>query len=438
MPPNPFTESGRRSEWQWTILLLLALVIRAGVLWHYGASLAVDDDNYRRIAERVVAGDGFVDPNTLSPTAYRPPLYPLLLAGILYCGGGNTAIGIVQLALGVATVALTVLCGCRLGLGRARFAAGLLVAVDPLLLYQTSLVMTETLATFLTVLLLWLCLGQPATFRNLAIGLTFGLCCLCRPTFWAFGVVAVVVGVFARGRTSKTAGAELAEGWRPVLCLVAGMVLVVAPWAIRNAAVMGRPIITTTHGGYTLLLPHNPAYTRAVVEQQWGAVWAGAAFDDWYEMLEADMAREVPPIDKSHLSAAVELARDDWMNRKARDYIRGEPVVAFKAGLTLLTRFWNIVPLVTRERPLPALVRLAIGSFYTLVLAAMLAGTIRVVRTEWYQWWPLPTLIVAFTLVHSLYWADMRMRTPLVPAIALLAAVNWPRGQGLCSHRKCF
>ena len=32
-------------------------------------------------------------------------------------------------------------------------------------------------------------------------------------------------------------------------------------------------------------------------------------------------------------------------------------------------------------------------------------------------------LIVSFTAVHALYWADMRMRTPLVPAIALLARV---------------
>ena len=31
-------------------------------------------------------------------------------------------------------------------------------------------------------------------------------------------------------------------------------------------------------------------------------------------------------------------------------------------------------------------------------------------------------LLISFTIVHSLYWADMRMRTPLAPAIALLAA----------------
>jgi hypothetical protein len=80
MPPNPVAESDQRSGWKWTILVVLAVVLRAGVLWHDGARLGDDQDNYRRIAKRVVAGDGFVDPDTLTPTAYRPPLYPLLLS----------------------------------------------------------------------------------------------------------------------------------------------------------------------------------------------------------------------------------------------------------------------------------------------------------------------------------------------------------------------
>jgi len=33
-----------------------------------------------------------------------------------------------------------------------------------------------------------------------------------------------------------------------------------------------------------------------------------------------------------------------------------------------------------------------------------------------------PSLILSLTAVHAFYWSDMRMRAPLVPAIALLAA----------------
>jgi hypothetical protein len=31
-------------------------------------------------------------------------------------------------------------------------------------------------------------------------------------------------------------------------------------------------------------------------------------------------------------------------------------------------------------------------------------------------------LIVAFMAVHAVYWTDARMRAPLIPAVALLAA----------------
>jgi hypothetical protein len=392
------------------------------MLWQYGGNLAEDRDNYRRLAERVAAGSGFLDPAALTPTAYRPPLYPLFLAAILVCGGGDLAIGIAQLVLGVATVALTYCCGCRLQLGGASLAAGLLVAVDPLLLHQTTLVMTETLAAFLAVVLLWLCLNPPSLVRDSGLGLAFGLGCLCRPTFWAFGVLAGACWCLNAIFAQKRDAISWSTRGRGALALVAGLVLAVAPWGIRNCLVMGRPVTTTTHGGYTLLLGHNPAYTRAVVEQPWGAVWEGASFDDWSAALEAELARENPPLDVSHLSPAVELARDDWMNRQARDYIRSEPTIAVRSGLTLLGRFWSVIPLATKNAPISRSIRILIAAWYTAVLIALACGAFRILRGDWRPWVPLLALIAGFTLVHSLYWADMRMRAPLVPAISLIAA----------------
>jgi 4-amino-4-deoxy-L-arabinose transferase-like glycosyltransferase len=162
-------QAGRARWWKFAAILALAASLRAGVLWKFAGSLAENRDNYQRIAQQLAAGDGFVDPQTLKPTAYRSPLYPLLLAGVLQCGGGAVAIGIVQFWLGLATVVLTVFCGRKLGLGRASLAAGLLVACDPLLLYQTALVMTETTAAFLAALLLWLSLQRPTTTKSFCL-----------------------------------------------------------------------------------------------------------------------------------------------------------------------------------------------------------------------------------------------------------------------------
>ena len=96
-----------------------------------------------------------------APTAYRPPLYPLLLAGCVALGDhSRVAIGLLHVLLGVATVGWCCwptgpgLGGATAGVVQAVPAslrlAALLVALDPILLTQSALVMTETLAAFLT------------------------------------------------------------------------------------------------------------------------------------------------------------------------------------------------------------------------------------------------------------------------------------------------
>src|SRR5205823_6088481 len=44
---------------------------------------------------------------------------------------------------------------------------------------------------------------------------------------------------------------------------------------------------------------------------------------------------------------------------------------------------------------------------------------------QWLWWWPriaAPMMGVGLTLVHAVFWTDLRMRAPMVPAIALVAA----------------
>jgi len=48
--------------------------------------------------------------------------------------------------------------------------------------------------------------------------------------------------------------------------------LVLSPSMIRNLALFGEPVWTTTHGGYTLALANNPVYYRNVLD---GEPWPG-------------------------------------------------------------------------------------------------------------------------------------------------------------------
>ena len=47
--------------------------------------------------------------------------------------------------------------------------------------------------------------------------------------------------------------------------MAVSMFAVLLPWAVRNALVLAEPIITTTHGGYTLALANNEVYYRDIL-----------------------------------------------------------------------------------------------------------------------------------------------------------------------------
>src|SRR5687767_4464704 len=123
-----------------TAVVLLAAGLRFAACTVWSDDLTRDPDAYRAHAERLAAGEGYVAPDG-RPTAFRPPLYAILLAG--YAWAGPAGIALLQVALGVGTVALTASLGRRLGLGRWSLFAAALVAADPLLLRYTPQVMTE-------------------------------------------------------------------------------------------------------------------------------------------------------------------------------------------------------------------------------------------------------------------------------------------------------
>ena len=136
-------------------MLAVAILVRAGAFNLRHDTLQSDPDGYRRLARNLLGEGVFGDGET--PTAYRPPLYPLLLVPCLAVEDQNLsyfAIRLLHVVLGVGTVAATLWLGVRWKLGRWSLLAALLVAFDPILVNQSLLVMTETLAACLAALAL--------------------------------------------------------------------------------------------------------------------------------------------------------------------------------------------------------------------------------------------------------------------------------------------
>jgi hypothetical protein len=324
----------------------------------------------------------------------------------------------VHVLIGSLTVVLTWLLARRWGLGNWSWLAAGLLAADPILLNQTAEVMTETCATCLSVLGL-LALTRWSRERTYAAallsgvvsGVVLGLAVLCRPTFLVW---AALCGTYHLVTNANWAGI------RQTASLVAALAVTVLPWGIRNVRVTGHPIITTTHGGYTLLLANNPWFYEYLRTGKWGSVW------DAQELL--------PLLATVHAAAGEasaehsEIVADRQLYDRAWATIRQQPATFVWASLYRVGQLWTpwAHQVEQAESRVTAWLRRGAAVWYAVVLLMALVGAWRcrdrLIRTPW-VWGTL--CVLALSGVHAMYWTNMRMRAPLMPLVVLAAAAAW-------------
>src|SRR4051794_29912485 len=97
MGNRPSGESPVRA-WRWGLpaIVALSLLLRSAVMAP-GFGRLDDPDNYLVLARSLAVGRGFVLHGR--PTAYRPPLYPIVLAPLVATLGGRLAWGVAALHL---------------------------------------------------------------------------------------------------------------------------------------------------------------------------------------------------------------------------------------------------------------------------------------------------------------------------------------------------
>lgn len=427
----------RRCYFALLLILFFAGLLRIALVYLQTDQLEQDRDAYIAIARNLASGHGYsssasIQETEIQPTAFRPPLYPALLSVIYFFKAAPVGVGILQIILGVLTVWLTWKTGIQLQMKSAALLAAAIVATDPILLQYTSYAMTEVLAAFFTSLLIYLLVtslvADPVLHEKPALipisfwtGIVWGLAILCRPTYLAFFGIWITVrfigSLFYRFRIFKPASFKKRE-WSQGSYLAAGIMLAVSPWLIRNLVVFHAPILSTTHGGYTLLLGNNPVFYNEVVQKPWGTVWAGESLNTWQQSLEQQISQEIPPIE-------TEQERDRWMYQRAKQNIAAQPDLFVQACLLRFKRFWNISPLTSSTLTSVPMIGWGIAAYYTTILIGGIGGILMVIWNKEQKWEPLIWLIFSFTVVHLFYWTNMRMRAPLVPAIALLSVYGW-------------
>jgi hypothetical protein len=282
--------------------------------------------------------------------------------------------------------------------------AGWLVALDPVLAAQARSVMTETLAAaLLAAALAVLVSGKKGS--SIGTGILLGLAALTRPsTLPGSGLVVLAALAAGPGPWSM----RLRRG----ALMGSGLLLTLTPWAIRNARIFGEPVWTTTHGGYTLYLANNPEYYEDVLHGPPGATWSGPNQHRFF--VEANRSA----------AGLAEPAADRLFKERALRFIAAHPLDFLKATGARLGRFWAIAPAAwVYSRPL----RLATALWTIPFWFFAVRGLFRRDSLAWPSVAPW-MMIVGLTLVHAVFWTDLRMRAPIVPALALLASRGVSRG----------
>lgn len=401
------------------MLLVAATLLIRSLSAQYGPDHMHDDrDAYLAIARGLAEGRGYCVPGSDKPTAYRPPLYPVLIAPV---SGNGRFDRLARLGLHVVMAGLTAFAiwraGCHLGLATVpRVIAAGLMAIDPLLMLYANFPMTETLCTLLGAWLLERCVDPRHDGQRSALtGFVFGLSILSRPTFLASGVLLAAWAIWSRWAPNVAPAGERTAPLRCWGIAAAGALLTVSPWMLRNWLVLGTPLLTTTHGGYTLLLGNNPDFYAQVVAHSWSTVWEGEGQQQWASGINETMDR---------LGLGDELARDRWMSWQALQTMAAHPSLCLKASLTRIVQFWQIVPGGDMARRAPRWTLAFVAVFYLSYWIGAVRGAVAVLRLRLKGWGPVLLIPLSFMLVHSIYWSNMRMRAPVMPAVALAAAVG--------------
>ena len=273
LPRGTFARIGaipRRALLVVIAILVGAMAVRVGyVLATPGYAPGHDDRAFDTLAVGVAQSGAYPDVNGHA-TAYRPPGYTYVLAGVYAVSGTGrerlTAARLFQAAVGTAMVGLLGLLAYRLFGWRAGVVALLLSAFYPPMIMVGAALVSELQVVFLELASLLAVLAWSRTHRWRWVGITgalAGALTLTRSNGFVV-VIALAAGLaIGTGKGRPLAGIyrRKPSGVRrifPAGAALAIALIVVAPWTVRNAVVMHSFIPVSDELGGTLAGTYNP------------------------------------------------------------------------------------------------------------------------------------------------------------------------------------
>jgi 4-amino-4-deoxy-L-arabinose transferase-like glycosyltransferase len=379
-------------------------------------------------AARIADGHGYTGANGQA-TAYYPVGYPGALGGILWLvrlapipDNIPMTAAVFNLLLGIGTILLTFEVGQRLFNNRIGLFSAAIVALWPNLIFHTAVMLTETLFNFLVMASVLLVVAIPATTRRIgwkrlaAFGVLLGLSAVVRPIALFFLPVLFLVLLVAR------------FGWRLALRDVGvatlAVVIVLVPWTIRNVHAMRSFVFISTNLGDNLCMSRHAGATGGFQASPACIVSGKGTTTPCYEI----------KANRTNIRRATRFVRDHPLHEARLVFLQAYRTIKNdNDGLAASESYGS-------SRFTPSGLRRAPEIFADLYfIAALVLAVLAVpVLARRGRPWHLFFLLAAVALAVQplIFFGDPRFHVPVLPFLAILAAVTLSRSRSAFAARR--
>jgi 4-amino-4-deoxy-L-arabinose transferase-like glycosyltransferase len=335
------------------------------------------------------------------PTAARPPLFPLLVASLWWGESPPLLqVRIVQSIMGGLVAVLAYLMTLTIFGRRPALFAGFGMALAPMSIAMTLAILTETLFTFLLTLAMWLWSRNHA----LAAGVLLGLATLARaillPILAAIALLAIVLK-FNRATHVK---------------ILLGAVLVIAPWAARNAITQQAfvPVASMGWGANVFLGTFDFPYNA-------GNFWFIANEDKEFHKIVHESPSETLA-ERQLMTAALERIAADplaWVIVRIKQYPR-----------LFLSSGYYLSPII----PLPKQVLRIVYAGGGVLFLLLTAWGLYLARAQWRQTYPAMLVVFIFCasqfpgVGEERYSAEIAPLLMIFTGLAMARLTSWSTG----------
>jgi hypothetical protein len=379
---------------RYLLLMIIGFVIVLGTIYsiYLGDALRYlpDEADYYNLARNIAQSKSF-SLDSFSPTAYRPPGYPLFLSVFYFLGARVVVLRLLNFILFGASIYLV---SKILSQGSSIIGAiigAMLVALYPVNFYSAGTLYPQMLATFLFLGVIYLLVqNQSRIYYYILCGLFSGMLILTVPTFV---FMLPVIGVWYWIYPEKMWG-------RGLLITLVILVTVISAWTIRNYIQFHTVFFVSTNSGENLLLGNSENTMPN----------AGSSVDISKYTAQASSLNEVE--------------RDRFFREQAIKYILSNNFRAIKLYLLKFLNYFNYRnELVTKDEAL------AIRDIFMLITYGPLLLTfiVRLLFSRKFRLSALEVLLIILyigsALSSALFFTRIRFRIPFDFLLIMLVAI---------------